>query len=225
MSRRGYNFEREIEVWLCEIFDLDIKSDFTLRPFRTASSGAISSCKGDIRTHQVPWLESLTFEAKHLNQWTKKKGAVFHLYVDWVHKLKEEARSPNSIPIFTWAFKGVRTNRGQGRIQMAVPRKNFDEWSRVVGIGYIVKNDVIRYNDKRRKHFLIYHDELWKHAKLGGVTVFPFSLPCSQQDHEPWVVVSRLHLEQIFIAMRNEWKIKTNSELTLFLPFMEEELG
>jgi hypothetical protein len=123
--------------------------------------------------------------------------------VDWVHKLKAEAAITKSVPVFTWAFKRAK---GAGRVQMAVPLVNFDEWSRRACVGYVTAPDgVVHYNGKRRKHFLIYHDELWEHAKLGGATVFPFVL---LPDGEKWVVISRPQLEHMLLALRDEWKIK-----------------
>jgi hypothetical protein len=189
---------------LCKIFDVDIKSDYTLRPFRTASSGAVISCKGDLRSPKVPWLEPLTFEAKHLSQYTKREGAVFHLYFDLLEKINNEARDCHSTPVFTFGFKHVHTHRGEGRVQFVIPTHAFRRWIMAAGHPkWECVMDKIKYKDKDKKYYLVSHDMLWKYASDPNViTVFPIQCLFNEQ----WVIISRRHLEKLLIGVRETWK-------------------
>lgn len=199
MSRRGYGFERETELWCCKIAEQDASGDFTQRSFRTATSGAATSSKGDVRLIQVPWLEPIAFECKHLNDYSQF-GPTFHLYVDWLDKIAEEATFTKSIPMLTWAFKHARTHRGEGRVQFAVPTTKLREWSILSGVTVHWESDSVKYVEKVNKYFLVYHDELWERAKdLDKAVAFILRDPT-------WAILSRRHLERILISIREKWK-------------------
>lgn len=209
MSRRGYQFEREIEVWCCELAEQNVAGDFASRSFRTATSGAATSSKGDVRLLNVPWIKPITFECKHLNKWSAKKGAIFHLYLDWMNKIVEEATSTNSLPMMVWSFKNVHTNRGRGRVQFAMPKTVFDYfWSLVLKINVreeefpqlLQLSDVVKYVERKKKYYLVYHDLLWEHAHNPDlITIFLLS-------EYDWIIVSKVHLEKIMIAIRDHYK-------------------
>lgn len=209
MSRRGYHFEREMEVFFCNLLEQDPVTDFSQRSFRTATSGAAPGSKGDIRVRESKWSPDLTIECKHLNKWSANKGAIFHLYVDWMNKIVEEATSTNSLPMMAWSFKNVMTNRGKGRIQFAMPRAAFDYlWGLVPKINtrgeefpqFLQLSDVVKYMERKKKYYLVYHDLLWGHAHNPDlITIFLLS-------QHNWIIVSKVHLEKIMIAIREHYK-------------------
>lgn len=203
MSRRGYGFERETELFCCRLAEQDVKGDFSQRSFRTATSGAATSSKGDVRLLNVPWIRPITFECKHLNDWSSK-GATFHLYVDWMKKIEEEALANKAIPMLTWAFKHARTHKGEGRVQFAIPFSEFAKLCEQASVDWKWVRDLVKYIKKKSEYFLVYHDALWEEAKdpdfVTGFVVTCDSLP------QPWVIISRRHLEKILIAIREKWK-------------------
>lgn len=205
MSRKGYGFEREIELWLCDLAEIDSHEDFSMRPFRTATSGAAVSSKGDVRAVSMFGILPLCIECKHLNKWSAQKGAIFHLYVDWMEKIIKEAEPTKSLPMVTWAFKNVRTNRGKGRVQFAMPKATFDYlWEQVPKINNFTQfqklSDVVKYVERKKKYYLVYHDQLWELAHNPDlITIFHL------QQHD-WVVISKNHLEMIMVGIREHYK-------------------
>lgn len=206
MSRRGYGFERETEIFLCALAEQDTKDDFAFRSFRTATSGAATSSKGDVRMLHVPWLKPLTLECKHLNDYSKF-GPTFHLYTDWLKKVCEEATATRAIPGLTWAFKHARTHRGQGRVQFAFPVTDLITWSNQAGISFEWERDKVKYMDKKIKYFLVYHDELWKLASGSKPVVFLIDDVLGTSGI-CWGIISRRHIQMIFEAIREKWKLK-----------------
>ena len=184
----------------------DIKSDFSTRGFRTATSGASTASKGDVRLLHVPWLENLCIEAKHLNQWSAKGGAWFHLYLDLLEKINKEAMDCHSTPVLTWAFKNVHTHKGEGRVQFVIPSHAFRRWIMAAGHPrWECVMDKIKYKDRDKKYYLVSHDTLWKYASDPDViTVFPIMCSFNQQ----WVIISKRHLEKLLVLVRENWKKK-----------------
>ena len=211
LSRRGYSFEREIECLMVKWAQQDIKSDFSSRSFRTSTSGAATASKGDVRLLHVPWLEGLCLECKHLDQWSKKEGACFHLYLSLLDKISKEAHECHSTPVLTWAFKNVHTNKGEGRVQFVVPSYAFRRWVAAAGHPpWECAMDKIPFKDRLKKYYLVSHDTLWKHASDPNViTVFPITCSFNVQ----WVIISRRHLEKLLIAVRDRWKEKGDSNV------------
>lgn len=206
MSRRGYSFERETETWLCQVAEQDLKAEFITRSFRTATSGAALASKGDVRMHNVPWLPTLVVECKHLNDYSSK-GPTFHLYADWVEKIYQESVSSRGVPALTWAFKHVRTNRGEGRVQFLIPTKELFSWITHVNSRCKIVEDQVKYVDKKNKYFLVYHDQLWKEAvDPAVVTLFNLTFPTIPEDRNKWSIISRRHLQLVLTAVRTQWK-------------------
>lgn len=203
MSRRGYGFERETELWCCKIAEQDVSGDFASRSFRTATSGAATSSKGDVRLLNVPWMKPITFECKHLNDYSKF-GPTFHLYVDWLNKVEEEAAGNKAVPMLTWAFKHARTHRGEGRVQFVVPEDELISLTRQAFLSINLPTDSVKYVKNKAEYYLVYHDELWKSA---GTEKVPVGFVLQQGNlRRKWVIISRRHLEMILVGIREKWK-------------------
>lgn len=105
MSKRGYKLEAEVESRLLELAYQNRDMPFDERTFRVANSGAMRSCKGDVRT-KIPGLKrQFVIECK---QWTEsnKIGLVHHLRPKLLEKIEDEALSDKRLPAYVFQFKG-----------------------------------------------------------------------------------------------------------------------
>ena len=153
---KGYLFERECELWFCEVAGQDPKESPDKRSYRTPSSGAIRGIKGDIRT-KIDFLPSqLLVECKARGSETKKDGSIVRLEKEWFTKAAEEAEAEGCIPVVLISFKGSR----QCRIWAALTRQDCEKLKIPSAADHIEFEAVGKYM-KIVRDLICPHDQVW----------------------------------------------------------------
>lgn len=120
-KQAGKAFESEIEKDLMDLVGQTRDGDARFRTRRIFSSGNAMSDKGDVITciDQLP--KQILIECKRRRTKSKKQGVFFSLDYSWLDKIKEEAERRGCIPLFVFAFTGVKKNRIWAMYQISNP--------------------------------------------------------------------------------------------------------
>lgn len=127
MSKRGYQMEREIELFACKNLNQDPKADFFKRSYRTATSGTHNDGDVRIRSANMPFM--IAVECKHRTLQYKGDYA-FRLDKEVLEHIIAEAKNTKepthefSLPTVCFAFKrAVR-----GRVWFIFPFVDLLRW-------------------------------------------------------------------------------------------------
>lgn len=192
---RGYQLERETELWMIAHADQHKDMPLYKRSHRISNSGGMRGDKGDVLSVNVPWFsKQVMFECKR-RAGKRVKDRVFSAEEAWIIKNEKEAKQFDCVPVMLFAFTGAAKAR-----KWAMYRD--EDW------GFILPTTGwLEINKKRR--ILLRHSVLLAHEKNPLKSRFS-TVIFNGTEPVLWHMISWELFTSFLDRMKEQWHLKTS---------------